>query len=59
MVGSGVPALHQIVARAQAVRADGIRTLGVVHDRLDSRVGACHLRPNPIKTPRREQARPG
>ena len=34
--GSGVPALHQVVARVQALATHHVRTLGVVQDILDS-----------------------
>src|SRR5438067_1487236 len=41
MIGSGVPALHEIVARVQAVAAYSEGTLGVARARLDRGVGAC------------------
>jgi hypothetical protein len=56
VIAAGVPAVHQIVARVQALRAYGIGTLGVAHEFVDSWVGACHLTPNTIKPPRCEQA---
>ena len=44
VVGAGVPALHQIVARVQALRAHVVGTLGGAQEVLESRVGAAIAR---------------
>jgi hypothetical protein len=56
VIRSGMPALHQLIARIQALVTHEVGTLDVVQDILESRLAGAHLRPNTIKRRRGEQA---
>ena len=58
VIRPGVPALHQVVARVQALRTHDVGTLDVAQDVLESELAAAHLRPNTINRRGGEQAVP-